>query len=326
MFCREIFPPKLKRARKTFFLIIVLALILFFPRNAVSLTVTSATLEINADDNFIAYINGAKVFDSIVQPGNSWQSIYNIDVSSFLFCGDYVLAINYYDTLSNTISLTYKLTMHIDDGSTLVINSDGAGEKHMIDGNYLSGTQTFPADWNNMPFDDSGWLDPVYTCTGSRITDTAFAGGFVPNISAYSGCGVPTAGMSVLMREKFNVLCPMVNITKSINKNIVAFGETITYCFSYTNTDTAPWTFMLWDTIPAVTDYVGSDHSGTAQTFGSDVVVSWPITVAPGGSGTVCAWVAANRYPMLKDKNPFCVLPVWDKNAGKNLADAFNLP
>ena len=311
-----------KIVRTLFFIMIVFTLIFMCVSTASCLTVTSATLTINADDDFIAYINGAKVFDSFVQPGNSWQSIYTIDVSSYFFCGDYVLAINYYDTLASIVSLTYKLTLHIDDGSTVVINSDGTNEKQMINGNFLLGTQVFPPGWNDITYDDSAWADPIYTCTGTRITDVAYTGGFVPNISAYSGCGVPTAGMSMLVRQKFNVLCPLVNITKSINKNIVALGETITYCFNYNNTDTAPWTFNIWDTIPPETDFVGCDHGCTTQTAGSNVVVSWPITVAPGGSGSVCTWVAANRYPMLEEKHLPYVVPAWDRGVTGKLANA----
>jgi|ERR1035437_1120781 hypothetical protein len=311
-----------REIRTIIFSALIFTLIFIFSNTASCLTVTSATLTINADDDFIVYINGAKVFDSAVQPGNTWQSIYTIDVSSYFFCGDYVLAINYYDTLASIVSLTYKLTLHIDDGSTVVLNSDGTNEKQMINGNYLLLTQVFPPGWNNVAYDDSAWAAPIYTCAGSRITDVAYTGGFVPNISAYSGCGVPTAGMSMLVRQKFNVLCPFVNITKSINKNIVTLGETITYCFNYTNTDTAPWIFNIWDTIPAVTDFAGCDHGCTTQTAGSNVIVSWPVTVAPGGSGSVCTWVAANRYPMLKDYHGPCVLPEWNNQRDEKMAKA----
>lgn len=320
------FHQALRLKKIVFLAMVVFTLIFACPYEASCLTVTSATLEINADDDFIAYINGIKVFDSYIQPGNNWQSIYNIDVSSYLFCGDYVLAINYYDTLAAVISLTYRLTVHIDDGSTMIIYSDGVGEKQMLNGNFLSSTQVFPAGWNDAIYDDSGWTNPVYTCTGMRITDTAFAGGFVPNISAFSGCNVPTAGQSVLTREKFNVLCPLVNITKSINKNIVSLGEVITYCFNYNNTDTAPWTFHIWDTIPAETDFVGCDSGCTTQTSGSNVLVSWPVTVGPGGSGTVCTWVAASRYPMLKNNNWLCVLPVHNNGREDKMANAVISP
>ena len=280
--------------------IAAVCVLLTLPQTAKCLYVTSATLEIFADDEFYAYINGALVFETQSISGTDWEHTYTIDVSSFLFCGDYVLAINYYDTLASIIAITYKLTLHIDDGTTRYIYSDGINEKEMLDGNYLNSTQTFPAGWNNIGFDDSGWTDPIYQCTGARITDTAFTGGFVPNDSPYSGCGVPTQGQSVLIRESFNVLCPLVNITKTISKTTLALGETFTYCFNYNNTETSPWTFTIWDTIPAAADFVGCDHGCTTTVNGSNVVVSWPITVPANGSGSVCMWVAANRYPLLR--------------------------
>ena len=292
--------------RIKYFLIVVFLVI---PVSIHALTVTSAQLEICADDEFYAYINGSLVFETETIPGTDWQHTYTVDVSSFLFCGDYVLAINYYDTLASIINVTYKLTMHIDDGSTMIIYSDGINEKQTLNGNYLSGTQTFPGGWNTVGFDDSSWNTPEFLCTGARITDTAFTSGFVPYVSPYSGCGVPTAGQSVLIREPFSVLCPLVNITKSISKNVVSLGETITYCFNYSNSDAAPWAFNLWDTIPAVTDFVGCDSGCTTQTSGSNVVVSWPINVPAHGSGTVCAWVAANRLGLFKNNENLFFLP-----------------
>jgi hypothetical protein len=271
-----------------------------FARPAAALSVTSAILEISADDEFYVYINGALAFETESIPGSNWQNVYTVDVSSFLFCGDYVLAINYYDTLSSIINISYKLTMHIDDGSTQIIYSDGINERQALNGNFLTGTQTFPAGWNNLGFNDSSWTDPEYQCAGARITDTAFPGGFVPYISPYSGCGVPTAGQSALIRENFNVLCPLVNIVKTINKTIVAQGETITYCFNYNNTEAAPWTFTIWDTIPSLTDFVGCNSGCTTAVNGSNVVVTWPITVPANGSGSVCMWVAANRMPFFR--------------------------
>jgi hypothetical protein len=278
-------------------------ILLILPQAAKCLTVTSATLEICADDEFYAYINGALVFETQSIAGTDWEHTYTVDVSSFLFCGDYVLAINYYDTLASIINVTYKLTMHIDDGSTRIIYSDGVNEKEMLNGNFLNSTQTFPGGWNNIGFNDAGWTDPIYQCTGARITDTAFASGYVPYDSPYSGCGVPTAGQSVLLRETFNILCPLVNITKTISKTTLALGETFTYCFNYNNTESSPWTFTIWDTIPGPTDFVGCDHGCTTTVNGSNVVVAWPITVPANGSGSVCMWVAANRFPFFRFKD-----------------------
>jgi uncharacterized repeat protein (TIGR01451 family) len=86
-------------------------------------------------------------------------------------------------------------------------------------------------------------------------------------------------------------------VTKSINKNVVMLGEVITYCFDYTNSTGAPVSFQLWDTLPAVTDYVGC--SGGCTTSGStpNFIVSWSINVAAGGSAHVCTWVRVARMP-----------------------------
>jgi len=285
------------------FCIAAACILLMLPQTAKCLTVTSAALEISADDEFYAYINGALVFETQSIAGTDWEHTYTVDVSSYLFCGDYVLAINYYDTLASIINLTYKLTMHIDDGSTRIIYSDGVNEKQMLNGNFLNSTQVFPGGWNNIGYNDSAWTDPVYQCTGARITDTAFTGGFVPYDSPYSGCGVPTQGQSVLLRETFNILCPLVNITKTISKTTLTLGETFTYCFNYNNTEASPWTFTIWDTIPGVTDFVGCDHGCTTAVNGSNVVVTWPITVPANGSGSVCMWVAANRFPFFRPRD-----------------------
>jgi uncharacterized repeat protein (TIGR01451 family) len=275
----------------------LIGVFLIIPFSINALTVTSAQLQLSPDDECAVYINGALVIDTGTNTINGeWLNVYTVDVSSYFFCGNYVLAINYYDTLASQYRIAYKLTLHLDDGSTVIYYSDGTNVKQYLNGNFLNGTQTFPSGWNNIGFDDSSWTIPNYTCDGTIIPDASFSTGFVPNLSASSGCGVPTAGQSVLVREPFSVQCPVVNISKTINKTTVALGETITYCFNYNNTESSPWTFNIWDTIPGVTDFVGCDHGCTTQTYGSNVVVSWPITVPANGSGSVCTWVAANRY------------------------------
>jgi uncharacterized repeat protein (TIGR01451 family) len=286
-----------KNCRGFFLLIVVIFII---PVSLHALTVTSAQLQISPDDECTAYINGMLVIDTGTNTINGeWLNTYTVDVSSYFFCGPYVLAINYYDTLASQYRVAYKLTLHLDDGSTVIYYSDGTNVKQYLNGNYLSGTQTFPAGWNNVGFDDSSWTIPNYTCDGTTIPDASFGTGFVPNLSASSGCYVPTAGQSVLVREPLSVQCPVVNITKTISKTTVALGDTITYCFNYNNTEASPWTFNIWDTLPSVTDFVGCDHGCTTQTYGSAVVASWPVTVPANGSGTVCMWVAANRFPFL---------------------------
>lgn len=110
------------------------------------LAITSAQLTISVDDEFYAYINGSLVFETESIPGANWTNVYNIDIKNFLpQCGDYVLAINYYDTQSNRMRITYKLTVSMDNGATVTIYSDG-NDKQIVNGNYYSGLQRYPAE------------------------------------------------------------------------------------------------------------------------------------------------------------------------------------
>ncbi|MCX8092721.1 MAG: hypothetical protein N3E50_00980 [Candidatus Goldbacteria bacterium] len=267
------------------------------------LAITYATLTISGDDEFYAYINGNLVFETESISGNNWSNIYNINIKNFLpQCGDYVLAINYYDTAANVMSVTYKLTVTMDNGQTLTIYSDG-NEKQIANGNYHSGTQTYPSGWNTLGFNDSSWTGPLYVCDSDRqtynsIADPYFASGWVPFLSLYPNRNTEY-GASALLREYFSIPCPPVTITKTINKTTFYLNETITYCFDYHNDDFASVTFNLWDTIPAVTDYIGCNGGCGVQTYGSNVVVSWTINVAANASGSVCFWVRAARYPFL---------------------------
>ncbi len=283
--------------------ILTLFISFIFPFAVYGLAITSATLTISADDEFYAYINGNLVFETESIPGADWYHIYNIDIKNFLpECGDYVLAINYYDTQSNRMRITYKLTVFMDNGEIVTIYSDG-NEKQIANGNYHSGNQTYPAGWNTLGFNDSSWTGTLYMCdsdgqTYNSIADSSFPTGWVPYVSLYSNCGTDY-GASALIRDYFSVPCAPVSITKTVNKNIFYLNETITYCFNYHNYDIAPATFRLWDTIPAVTDYIGCNGGCSVQTYGSNVVVSWVITVPSNTSGSVCFWVLAARYPFL---------------------------
>jgi len=283
--------------------VFILTCFIFFimPFSINGLTITSAQLMISADDEFYAYINGNLVFETESIPGANWEKVFNVDVKSFLpECGDYVLAINYYDTQSNKMRITYKLTVSMDNGDTVIIYSDG-NEKQMANGNYHSGTQTYPDGWNTLGFNDSSWTGPLNICdadgnTYDSIADSSFANGWVPYISLYSNCGTEY-GASALIRDYFSIPCPPVTITKTISKMTVYLNDTITYCFDYHNYDLTSVTFKIWDTIPATTDYIGCNNGCSVQTYGSNVVVNWTITVAANASGSVCFWVLAARYP-----------------------------
>jgi hypothetical protein len=249
--------------------------------------------------------------------------VYNIDIKNFLpQCGDYVLAINYYDTQSNKMRITYKLIVSMDNGQNVVIYSDG-NERQTANGNYHSGTQTYPAGWNTLGFNDSSWTGPLFMCdadghTYDSIADPSFATGYVPYESIYSGCGTEY-GASALLRDYFSIPCPPVTITKTINKTTFYLNETITYCFDYHNEDLASVNFKIWDTIPAVTDFIGCNGGCSVQTYGSNVVVSWNITVAANGSGSVCMWVLAARYPFFNLPNIFAWLNTNTENCYRKI-------
>jgi len=89
-------------------------------------------------------------------------------------------------------------------------------------------------------------------------------------------------------------------ITKTISKTIVALNDAITYCFDFTNGTSATQNFVLWDTIPAVTDYVGCDNSCSTVTIGGNVIVYWNVSIAASASKHLCFWVNAARFPLFK--------------------------
>ncbi len=88
------------------------------------------------------------------------------------------------------------------------------------------------------------------------------------------------------------------NIVKSISTHIAVFGSTITYTISYTNpnADTIP-EITIYDSIPAITDFIDSDSGGVTD-GGTPNVVSWLLTDIPsGGTGAVTFRVKVARYP-----------------------------
>jgi len=292
---------------------LLIMLIFGIPATVKGLAITSAQLIISADDCFAAYIDGCLLYDTGKITSNSpWNQTFTIDAAGCITkCGPHVLAINYYDTEGSVTRLTYKLSITMDNGNSVVAYSDGnpSAIKQMADGNIFStsNAQFFPAGWNTLGYDDSGWTETAYTCeangnTDDSITDPAFNGatygGWVPYMTYNPGCNVITMGDSNLVRQQFTTQCAPVSITKTISATTIYLGNTLTYCFNYHNYDVASATFDLWDTIPANTDFVGCDNACDVQTFGSNVVVHWSVTVASNASGTVCAWVAANRYPL----------------------------
>jgi hypothetical protein len=312
-----------KRAKKFTFATAFILVLLCLPVFAGALAITSAQLIISADDCFTAYIDGCLVYDTGKITSNSpWDVTFTQDVTGCLTkCGPHVLAINYYDTEGSVCRVTYKLLITMDNGNSVVAYSDGntTNIRQMSDGNIFStsNAQFFPTGWNTLAYDDTSWTETAYTCqangnTDDSIADPVFNGptynGFVPYMSYNSGCSAITTGDSNLVRQYFTTPCAPVSITKTISATNVSLGQTITYCFDYHNYDTIPVTFGIWDTIPAVTDFVGCDSGCSTTTYGSNVVVSWSVTVPSNTTGAVCFWVAANRFPMKNGAEKFLAM------------------
>jgi uncharacterized repeat protein (TIGR01451 family) len=92
---------------------------------------------------------------------------------------------------------------------------------------------------------------------------------------------------------------PSIQLTKTISKTVTTIGDTITYCINYVNN--ANYTInplVIWDTIPAVTDFITGDSGYTTTNFSGNIVVSWSVAnVAATDSGSKCFSVRVARYP-----------------------------
>lgn len=91
---------------------------------------------------------------------------------------------------------------------------------------------------------------------------------------------------------------PSIQLTKTITKTVTTIGDTITYCINYQNN--ASYTIgslVIWDSIPAVTDFITAD-SGYNTTNGSPNVVYWTVSsLTATASGSKCFSVRVARYP-----------------------------
>jgi uncharacterized repeat protein (TIGR01451 family) len=102
----------------------------------------------------------------------------------------------------------------------------------------------------------------------------------------------------------------IISLTKTEDATIVSLGDTVNYCLIYQNNSSVPESFTIWDTIPAVTDFVSCTNGCTQQTFGSNRLVIWTLTnVGVGVQNEVCFAVQVNRMPtMLPWKKEFFAL------------------
>lgn len=98
----------------------------------------------------------------------------------------------------------------------------------------------------------------------------------------------------------------VIELTKTIDKNIFSLGEVVNYCLVYTNNGTANASFTIWDTIPAVTDFVSCTGGCSQVTIGPDRLLVWNINgLGVGSSSQVCFVVQINRLPMILREKEF---------------------
>lgn len=92
----------------------------------------------------------------------------------------------------------------------------------------------------------------------------------------------------------------IISLTKNEDKTIASLGDTVNYCLIYQNNSSVPESFTIWDTIPAVTDFVSCTNGCTQQTFGLNRLVVWTLTnIGVGVQNEVCFAVQVNRMPTM---------------------------
>lgn len=284
-----------------------------------SCTPISARICVGSDDMSYVYINGIEITEATNFQGVHDPAVIpcaNVDISYFNLSGNNVIAVKNYNSIAGFVWASWALDITCFDGSHTYIKSNDGNVDYFNqptssdpppanDGGGL--TWTHP-DYNPVPV----WVAPVpVTCTIAMWFMPAVdpTTGQTMTARSYTPCagnnpGNPDQspiGQTLYFRQEFSFMQP-ISIVKTIAKNIYALNETVTYCFNYSNPEPVARTFSLWDTIPSVTDFIGCNGSCATQAYGSDVVVNWSITVPAGGSGSVCMWVGANRYPLLEDK------------------------
>lgn len=140
--------------------------------------------------------------------------------------------------------------------------------------------------------------------TGSSNYGIVVRGINLPDNDEYVDWVLNAAGVYDRMIQ-INAVCtpgtptPSVQLTKTITKTVATIGDTITYCINYQNNATYEIATMdIWDTIPAVTDFITGDSGFTTANFSGNIVVSWTeTTVAATESGSKCFSVRVARYP-----------------------------
>jgi uncharacterized repeat protein (TIGR01451 family) len=146
-------------------------------------------------------------------------------------------------------------------------------------------------------------LDAVAPASTVKFTFTGTVkAGTPPGTIIYNDADYSTAaGPGISNKVQTLVGNATLSVVKSINKNVFTFGETVTYCFAWSNTGTAAVNVTIWDTLNSVLTYVGSDHAPTSV---SGNFLLWDLgTQAANTSGSVCVYARISAYPMLPPWN-----------------------
>ncbi|MCE5300032.1 MAG: hypothetical protein LLG37_04050, partial [Spirochaetia bacterium] len=249
----------------------------------------SARICVGADDEANVWINGNVVDDGTSFHGAATPPCADIPIAYLNLSGNNTVAVKNNNTISGYVWASWVIDFTCSNGShTYVTGSDGnvtyfnqsttASATPEPDG----ATLWYRPGYGNM----TGWGTPTYVTNPAAIWFNPVAdpinGGYLQPLS-YKGMGgdIPgtpdqaPAGQVLYFRQTFSFLAP-VTITKTINKTVFSLNETVTYCFNYSNPEPEARVFDLWDTIPAVTDFIGCTGGCTTTTYGSNVVVSWP--------------------------------------------------
>ena len=113
-------------------------------------SITSAQLQVTADDYFALYVNGSEALRSPSQ-GEAWRTVRVTDVASELRPGTNVLAVRVTNSGQGFAGLLGRLRITLADGT--VINT-------VTDGSWRAST-TSAAGWEQPDFDDTRWSPAV---------------------------------------------------------------------------------------------------------------------------------------------------------------------
>ncbi|MBP7793035.1 MAG: hypothetical protein KA120_08245 [Candidatus Goldbacteria bacterium] len=311
----------LTNQKATIILLIIITIIFSFPVYSASCTPSSARICVGADDDAYVWINGNPVDD-----GTHFHAVTdcpnvpcaNVPIEYINAAGNNVISIQNNNLITGFVWASWVLDITCFDGSHFYMTSADSGIA------YYNQPLGYPTPSNDVS--GRAWYHPDYSGAGTwgtpvTVTDPAAffdcpatdprTGNYARMLSYSDSAGAnpgdpnqSPAGHVLYFRQSFSFLKP-VSITKTINKTSFFLNETVTYCFNYLNPENVARTFEIWDTIPAVTNFIGCNGGCGVTTYGSNVVVNWNINVGANASGTVCMWLLAARYPYLNKMEIF---------------------